>query len=174
MASYTEEHKIIAFAIFRKHGELASTLKELRKDPRFTTLNKTTLTAWANEKDANGKTWKNRFIEIQKLSNNLLDLDLSRERNKTIQNIVQLKDYILNQTLNADVKTAEGGAKAYAVLTQALTELTGTDIKDEILRQMSEAIFSALATHPIVGPVVKEYWEEIKPKIEINFRKIKK
>jgi hypothetical protein len=174
MASYTNEHKIIAFSVFQKHGELAATKKELRKDPRFPTINKSTLTKWANEKDANGKTWKERFQEISKISNEAIDFNLAREKKQTIENLVQLKEYIFTKTLNTEVKTAEGGAKAYAVLTQALIEVTGTDIKDEILKQMSEAIFSALATHPVVGPVIKEYWEEIKPKIELNFNRMKK
>lgn len=174
MASYTLEHKQIAFMVFRKHGEIQATLKELRKDSRFKGINKTTILAWANKRDANGKIWKDRLGEIEKVANDLLDLDLAKERNQTVKNLMELKSYIFNKTLATDVKSAEGGAKAYAILTQTLGELTGTDIREEILRQMSEAIFAAIAVHPVVGPVLKEYWEEIKPKIETNFKRMNK
>lgn len=172
MASYTLEHRNIAFSIYRKHGEINATLKELKKDPRFSGLNKSTLIAWANTPDANGKIWKDRLTEITKVSNDLMDLDLAKERTKTIQELVEMKDYIYKETLSTAVKTAEGGAKAYAILNESLMMLTGLDIKQEHLKQMSEAIFSALASHPVVGPMIKEYWEEIMPQIELNFKRM--
>lgn len=174
MASYTLEHKQIAFMIYRKHGEINATLKELKRDSRFKGINKTTILNWANKPDANGRVWKQRLGEIEKVANDLLDVDLAKERNQTVKNLMDLKSYIYEKTLNTDVKSAEGGAKAYAILTQALGEMTGTDIKEEILKQMSEAIFSALSIHPVLGPLIKQYWDEIKPQITLNFKRMQK
>lgn len=174
MASYTLDDKDFAFSIFQKKGEIDATVRELKKHDKFKAINKTTVYAWANKPDARGKTWKDRLYEIETIKNDLLDRDAARDKAKTISELDQIMDLIMKKIPESEIKTLEGASKAFAILIDSKEKLTGTNVLKDHLNLMGEAIFAALSTHPVVGPLIKQYWDEIKPVIEINFDRMYK
>jgi hypothetical protein len=172
MASYTLEHKKIAFAIYQKHGEINATLKELKKHPEFKSFNKTTLLAWASTKDERGLTWKDRLKEINVIKNEITDRDFANEKDQMVKEMRNMMDLLYKKSLEVEVKSAEGAARTYSILAEQMSKMTGLDIQKEQFVLMYKAILECFALHPVVGPVIKQYWHEIELNLNLDYEKL--
>ena len=173
MASYTNEHKRIAFAVYQKIGKINETYRELKRHKDFPkTFDKTTLLAWANKKDERGLTWDDRLKEINVVKNDLADKDFRNQKDTMIEETRKMMDHLFAGMFKSEVKSAEGAAKAYSVLAQQMQALTGLDIQKEQFVLMYKTILEAFALHPVVGPVIKQYWHEIELNLNLDYEKL--
>lgn len=172
MASYTLEHKRIAFSIYRKTGKINETFRELKKDPRFKTFNKTTLLSWAKTPDESGRIWEERLKEINVVKNEISDRDYINEKEKITTELRNMMDLLYKQALEKEVKSGEGAARTYSILVEQYNKLSGIDITKEQFVLMYRTILECFSVHPVVGPIIKQYWHELEMNLNIEYEKV--
>ncbi|MCB1156700.1 MAG: hypothetical protein KDK45_04290 [Leptospiraceae bacterium] len=171
MPKYTDDLKELAYKVYRELGQLEATYRKLRKDPRFKGISKSTVIRWSETPNVQNLTWKGRYELVKTAREENSDKDYAREQDKMVEEIRKQMLYLHEKTFEAGVKSAEGAAKAYATLAKEYTRLTGIDITREQFVLMYQTILETLSAHPVVGPVVAQFWQELEMKLDLEYER---
>ncbi|MCB1157997.1 MAG: hypothetical protein H7A25_22270 [Leptospiraceae bacterium] len=158
--AYSEEQKNRAFDIyFETGGNLSLTRKTLLKEG--IKLHVQTLKAWSVEKNIHGKDWEERRDEIRKRSLVLSDRALAERQSKTIENLMDMEDYLISQLRKAKTGTSSDVANAYLKVITKRDEMLGIDMASQKAKEAVDRLITALKEHPVIGPVFEKHWPDI-------------
>lgn len=158
--AYSIEQKDLAFDIYcQTGGNISLTKKQLLKEGIKIHLQ--TLKAWSVEKDLNNRDWEERREEIRKRSIVLSDRNLAERQSKTIENLMDMEDYLISQLKNAKTGTSSDIANAYLRVISKRDEMLGIDMASQKAKEAVDKLVTALKEHPVIGPIFEKHWPDI-------------
>lgn len=178
---YNDTHKEEAFKIYRQVGKLNIVAEEMRKKYPKLKFDHSTIKRWANEKDPLGRTWKERKDEIKTIAIKKNDMTLADFKNEYINELLELKQQFYSDITDLKPSTKEGAFYAIDKINQRLMAQLGFDPKNEGNKlKLEQALFiwngviTILKRHPIIGPVVNQYYIELENEFKTFSKEIEK
>ena len=172
---YTSFDKTRAFKIYYENGSLSETVKILKTISGFQKISKSTVSAWALEKNTSGENWYERRSKIEQAQRDAVDETLARDRRTILTEAQAFKNRLYSQLPQLEAKTLEGGVNAFQSISNFILKQSGEDrSSEETAQEAVQALLLALRSDKDISALLDKKWKSIEKEFFTNLEKIKK